>query len=55
MHRCAQQQAKRIDENVALAIRDLLEGRARPPFCAPLVLWLSIIAVVGLASRVPQD
>lgn len=24
-----------------------------PPFCAPLTLWLSMIAVVGLASRVP--
>jgi hypothetical protein len=43
MHRCAQQQAKRIDENVALAIRDLLariEARVerRPLFAR---LWCS--------------
>ena len=48
MHRHAQQQAKRIDENVALATRDLLARIARPPFCAPLALWLSMTAVVGL-------
>jgi hypothetical protein len=57
MHRHAQQQAKRIDENVALATRDLLARievrrvKRGPPFCAPLALWLSMIAVVGLASR----
>jgi len=57
MDRYAQQQAERIDEDMALATRDFLariealrveEG---PPFCAPLALWLSMIAVVGLASH----
>jgi hypothetical protein len=60
----AQQQAKRIDENVALATRDLLARiealrvERGPPFCAPLALWLSMtlalwlsMTVVGLASR----
>ena len=53
----AQQQAERIDEDVALAPRDLLariEALAverSPPFCAPLALWLSMTAADGLASR----
>ncbi len=53
----AQQQAERIDEDVALAPRDLLariEALAverSPPFCAPLALWLSITAADGLTSR----
>src|SRR5262249_7411589 len=57
MHRHAQQQAERIDEDKALATRDLLARiealrvERGPPFCAPLALWLSMIAVVGLASR----
>jgi hypothetical protein len=57
MHRHAQQQAERIDENVALATRDLLARiealrvERGLPFCAPLTLWLSMIAVVGLAPR----
>ena len=52
-----QQQAERIDEDVALATRDLLAGikalrvERRAPFCAALALWLSMIAAVGLASR----
>ena len=53
----AQQETERIDENVSLAARDLL-GRVIalrieriPPFGAPLALWLSMIAAVGLASR----
>src|SRR5262249_16659450 len=57
MHRHAQQEAERIDQNVALATADLLARiealrvERGPPFCAPLALWLSMIAVVGLASR----
>lgn len=52
-----QQEAERIDENMPLATLDLLaciETRRierRPPFCAPLALWASMIATVGLASR----
>jgi hypothetical protein len=53
----AQQEAERIDEDMALATRDLLAGikalrvERRAPFCAALALWLSMIAAVGLASR----
>ena len=52
-----QQEAERVDENVPLAARDLLARviarriDRRPPFCAPLALWASMIATVGLASR----
>ena len=52
-----QEQAKRVDEDVALAPEDLLTrviaGRIKraPPFNAPLALCASMIAVVGLASR----
>jgi hypothetical protein len=52
-----QQEAERVDENVPLAARDLLARviprriERRPPFCAPLALWASMIATVGLASR----
>ena len=51
-----QQEAERVDENVALATRDLLACviarriERRPPFCAPLALCASMIATVGLAS-----
>src|SRR5262245_7225026 len=44
MHRHAQQQAERIDEDIALATRDLLARiealrvERGPPFCAPLAL-----------------
>jgi len=57
MHCHVQQQAEGIDENVPLATLDLLARikalriERSPPFCAPLALWLSIIAVVGLAPR----
>jgi hypothetical protein len=53
----AQHQAERVDENVPFAPRDLLARvitlriDRRPPFCAALALWLSMIAAVGLASR----
>jgi hypothetical protein len=49
--------AERIDEDMTLATRDLLARiealwvEQGPPFGAPLALWLSMIAVVGLASR----
>jgi len=52
-----QEEAERIDENVALATRDLLARviarrvERCPPFCAPLALWASMMAAVGLASR----
>lgn len=52
-----QQEAERVDEDVALAARDLLARiealrvDRRPPFCAALALWLSITAAVGLAAR----
>jgi hypothetical protein len=52
-----QQEAERVDEDVPLAARDLLARviprriDRRPPFCAPLALWASMIATVGLASR----
>ena len=52
-----QQQALRVDENVALAAEDLLPRieagwpERAPPFTAPRALCASRIAVVGLASR----
>ena len=52
-----QQEAERVDEDVPLATLDLLARviarpiERRPPFCAPLALWASMIASVGLASR----
>jgi hypothetical protein len=53
----AQEQAKRIDEDMALAPENLLARvipggiQRTPPFTAPLALWASMMAVVGLASR----
>lgn len=53
----AQQQAERIDEDMALRALDLLARviprriERGPPFAAPLTLWLSMTATVGLASR----
>src|SRR5215204_5004401 len=51
-----QQQAERIGQDVALAAKHLLAsviaGRVErsPPLTAPFAVWLSMIAVVGLAS-----
>jgi hypothetical protein len=53
----AQEEAEGIDEDMALAALDLLarvEARRvdrGPPFTAPLALWASMMATVGLASR----
>lgn len=53
----AQEEAEGIDEDVALAVLDLLariEARRidrGPPFTAPLALCASMMATVGLASR----
>ncbi len=53
----AQQEAERIDEDMALAALDLLARvvarriEREPPFTAPLTLWLSMMAALGLASR----
>ena len=53
----AKQEAECVDEDVALAARDLLARikalrvECRAPFCAALLLWESMIATVGLASR----
>ena len=49
-------QAERIDDDVPLLAFDLFPSvvarwiNPRPPFSAPLTLWLSMIAAVGLAS-----
>ena len=53
----AQQEAKRVDEDMPLAARDFLARIVAlwidksPPFSADLALWLSMMAAVGLASR----
>ena len=52
-----QEQPERVGQDVTLATGDLLArvipGRVErgPPLRAPLALWLSMMAVVGLASR----
>jgi len=52
----AQEEAERVDEDVALAAGDFLARiialrvERRAPFCAALALWLSMIAAVGLAA-----
>ena len=61
----AEQEAECVNEDVALAARDLsatsslsllarikaLPVECRAPFCAALLVWESMIATVGLASR----
>ena len=53
----AQQQAERVDEDMALLALDLLARIIAvridpgPPFSALFTLWLSMMAAVGLASR----
>jgi hypothetical protein len=57
MHLHAQQQAERVNEEMALLALDLLAGviarriDLRPPFSAPLTLCESMMATVGLTSR----
>jgi hypothetical protein len=57
MHDDCEQHADGVGQQVALAADNLLArvvaGRVerRAPFCAPFVVWLSMIAAVGLASR----
>ena len=57
MHHHREQHADGVGQQVALAANDLLArviaGRVerRAPFCAAFAVWLSKIAVVGLASR----
>lgn len=57
MHQGMEQQTLRVYQDVALLALDLLarikarRSNAAPPFSAPLTLWLSMIAAVGLASR----
>jgi hypothetical protein len=52
-----QEEAERVDENVPFAALDLLARIVTlridrgPPFCAPLALWASMTATVGLGSR----
>ncbi len=52
-----EQEAERVGQNVALAANHLLAGivsgrvERSPPLTAPFAVWLSMIAVVGLASR----
>ncbi len=51
-----QEEPQRVDKNVPLAALDLLARiiarwvEREPPFCAPLALWASMMATVGLAS-----
>jgi hypothetical protein len=57
MHDDREQHADGVGQQVTLAADDLLArvvaGRVerRSPFCAPFAVWLSMIAVVRLASR----
>jgi hypothetical protein len=57
MHDDGEQHADGVGRQMTLAADDLLArvvaGRIerRAPFCAPVAVWLSMIAVVGLASR----
>jgi hypothetical protein len=57
MNAHGQEQAQRVGQDVALATCDLLARviprrvERSPPLRAPLAVWLSMMAVVGLASR----
>jgi hypothetical protein len=57
MHDGVHQEALRVDENMPLLALDLLARivamrvDAGPPFSALFTLWLSMMAVVGDASR----
>jgi hypothetical protein len=57
MHTDGQQQPERVGQDVALAASDLLARiiprwvERSPPLRAPRAVWLSMTAVVGLASR----
>ena len=57
MHDHREQHADGVGQQVALATDDLLARivagwvKRRAPFCAAFAVWLSMIAVVGLASR----
>lgn len=57
MHQHREQQADGVGQQVALAADDFLARvvarrvERRAPFCAAFAVWLSMIAVVGLASR----
>ena len=57
MHHSVQQQAYRVDEDMALLALGLfpriiaVRVDARPPFSALFTLWLSMTQAVGLASR----
>src|SRR5688500_6278985 len=57
MHNNVQEETERVDEDVPLAALDLLARviarriERGPPFCAPLALWASRIAAVGLPAR----
>lgn len=52
-----EQEAERVGQDMALAADHLLAGvvagrvERSPPLTAPFAVWLSMIAVVGLASR----
>ncbi len=57
VHLDAQEQAERVDEEMAFLALDLLAGviarriDPRPPFSAPLTLCESMMATLGLAAR----
>jgi len=61
VHDGVDQQALRVDKNVPLLALDLLSRvvtrqiNRGPPFSALFTLWLSITAVVGLASLEPAS
>jgi hypothetical protein len=57
MHHHGEQQAERVGQYVALAAEGFLARvvarwvECPAPFCVPFDVWLSMIAVVGLAAR----